>query len=181
MIPLPNSSSGCNSTVGSCYDFAFAQPTYWREELFRIDHDIQPGKLRANVPLHPRLLGHHRSSSDLGLRAQQLPDRARPLVWAGHKFSGSPDANHLEHAAQRSGRQLHGIAHQHGFASGCECKYRAPAELDGLQGYLFNNGFGGKYSGITLAPGNLAYGGGFSVDPGYAPWQLANPTWSAAR
>jgi hypothetical protein len=53
-----------------------------------------------------------------------------------------------------------------------------PAALNGLQGYLFNNNFGGKYSGITLAPGNLAYGGGFSVDPGYAPWQLANPTWS---
>jgi len=50
---------------------------------------------------------------------------------------------------------------------------------DGLnQGFLFDNGFGGKLSGIQLTPGNLAYGGGFRVDAGYAPWQLTNPTYS---
>jgi len=46
------------------------------------------------------------------------------------------------------------------------------------QGFLFDNGFGGKLSGIQLTPGNLAYGGGFRVDAGYAPWQLTNPTYS---
>src|SRR5208337_1913077 len=67
-----------------------------------------------------------------------------------------------------------------------------PDAINGVQGYLFDNCFGGvkqgdgtcqggtgKLSGVQLAPGNLAYGGGFSIDPGYAPWQLANPTWSA--
>jgi Carboxypeptidase regulatory-like domain len=44
LIPLPNSSSGCNSTnpspLAHCYVGSVSPPTYWREELFRIDHNI---------------------------------------------------------------------------------------------------------------------------------------------
>ena len=40
VIPLPNATSGCNSTIGSCYDETVSPPTNWREELFRIDHNF---------------------------------------------------------------------------------------------------------------------------------------------
>jgi hypothetical protein len=48
LIPLPNSSSGCNYSVANpdptdpnhCYDSVISPSTYWREELFRIDHNV---------------------------------------------------------------------------------------------------------------------------------------------
>ncbi len=44
IIPEPNSSSGCNSTnttpLPHCYVTAVSPPTHWREELFRIDHNL---------------------------------------------------------------------------------------------------------------------------------------------
>jgi hypothetical protein len=40
IFPLPNATSGCNSTGTSCFNGEVSLPTYWREELFRIDHVI---------------------------------------------------------------------------------------------------------------------------------------------
>jgi hypothetical protein len=44
LIPAPNAASGCNSTTPSplahCYVGSVSPPTHWREELFRIDHDL---------------------------------------------------------------------------------------------------------------------------------------------
>jgi hypothetical protein len=48
LIPLPNSPTGCNYTVPNpdpadpnhCYDATVSPSTYWREELFRIDHNL---------------------------------------------------------------------------------------------------------------------------------------------
>jgi len=55
LIPLPNSSVGCNYEVANpdptdpnhCYDAAVSPPTYWREELFRIDQ-VVTSKIRAS-------------------------------------------------------------------------------------------------------------------------------------
>jgi hypothetical protein len=48
IIPLPNSTSGCNtgntSSFPSCYDASVSPATYWREELFRIDHNLTPNQ-----------------------------------------------------------------------------------------------------------------------------------------
>jgi hypothetical protein len=44
LIPEPNSTSGCNSTSPSplphCYVASVSPATHWREELFRIDHNL---------------------------------------------------------------------------------------------------------------------------------------------
>ena len=188
MIPLPNATVGCNSTAGSCYDFAFAQPTYWRQELFRVDHDIQPGKLRATFryihdswdTTEPRpIWGYVRNSF--------------PTVQGRLFGPGTSSVARLTHTI--SPTLLNEIVVSY-TASHISMTSR-PAQgvniirPDGLsQGFLFDNCFGGtkqddgscaggKLSGVQLAPGNLAYGGGFRVDPGYAPWQLTNPTYSA--
>lgn len=50
LIPLPNSPLGCSYNVTTfdftdpnhCYDATVSPSTYWREELFRIDHDLTP-------------------------------------------------------------------------------------------------------------------------------------------
>jgi hypothetical protein len=42
---------------------------------------------------------------------------------------------------------------------------------------FFNNGYGGVLPSIILT-GNAAYGGGFTVNTGYFPWQNSNPTYS---
>jgi hypothetical protein len=46
IIPEPNSVSGCNTTNPTteprCYLATVSPPTYWREELFRIDHVLTP-------------------------------------------------------------------------------------------------------------------------------------------
>jgi hypothetical protein len=47
VIPFPNATSGCSSSIGSCYNADVSLPTYWREELFRIDHAIN-SKLQAS-------------------------------------------------------------------------------------------------------------------------------------
>jgi hypothetical protein len=44
IIPAPNSVNGCNTTNPTpfmrCYVASVSPPTHWREELFRIDHDL---------------------------------------------------------------------------------------------------------------------------------------------
>ena len=55
LIPLPNAPSGCDFSVANldptdtnhCYDSAVSPSTYWREELFRIDHQVS-SKIRAS-------------------------------------------------------------------------------------------------------------------------------------
>jgi hypothetical protein len=42
---------------------------------------------------------------------------------------------------------------------------------------FFNNGYGGVLPNLVLT-GGTAYGGGFSVNTGYFPWQNSNPTYS---
>src|SRR2546429_7723726 len=44
-------------------------------------------------------------------------------------------------------------------------------------GALFNNGQGGKLPALSLG-NNVAYGGGFSADTGYFPWNNANPVYT---
>jgi hypothetical protein len=44
IVPPPNSSGGCDSTnpspLAHCYVGSVSPPTHWREELFRIDHNL---------------------------------------------------------------------------------------------------------------------------------------------
>ena len=55
LIPFPNSPTGCNFSIANldptdpnhCYNAAVSPPTYWREELFRIDQAITTS-LRAS-------------------------------------------------------------------------------------------------------------------------------------
>jgi hypothetical protein len=194
MVPLPNSTAGCNSTIGSCYDYAFAQPTYWREELFRIDHDIQPGKLRATFRyIHDSwdttearpIWGYVRNSFPT-VQGRLFGPGESAVARLTHTISptllNEVVVSYTESHISLNTRTQPGVCLDRTLTApscaGVQSMLQAVNALPLVQGYLVNSTFGGKLSGMSLAPGNLAYGGGFQVDPGYAPWQLQNPTWS---
>jgi hypothetical protein len=56
IIPEPNSVTGCNTTNATvfprCYVAAVSPPTYWREELFRIDHVLNANQQLAFRYIH---------------------------------------------------------------------------------------------------------------------------------
>jgi hypothetical protein len=57
LLPEPNSVTGCNSTISkagnpACYVATVSPSTYWREELFRIDHTLTPRQMLGFRYIH---------------------------------------------------------------------------------------------------------------------------------
>ena len=124
LIPLPNAPYGCNFSLANynpaspdptdpnrCYDAAVSPSTYWREELFRIDH-VADRQIQGFVSLYSRFLGYDGADAAVELSEHQpplgddVPDHSEPFLWAGHKSGGAIHAHDLADAAERSGRQL---------------------------------------------------------------------------
>lgn len=176
LIPAPNSGEGCNSTAGSCFDAVVSPSTYWREELFRIDHNIN-SKMRATF----RYI--HDSWDTTVLTPQWgVVQNSFPTVQSA--FTG-PGLSMLAHLTKTISPSLlnefifsYTTDHitMHNIDSN-GAQWQRPPGL--TMGYLFNNGFGGKVPGVVIAGTNQAYGGnGFGVDPGYLPWHHSNPTFN---
>ncbi|MGC2270491.1 MAG: carboxypeptidase regulatory-like domain-containing protein [Candidatus Sulfotelmatobacter sp.] len=197
LIPQPNSTIGCNSSlVGQtdvqtgqllmpCYVAAVSPPTYWREELGRIDHDFTPG-LRVSfryihdawdttttIPqwgyLHTAAI-HEQSFPTVENRLNgpgismvaRLTDTISPSL-LDELVVSYVDSNITLKDINGPGGNLQTTVQ------------RGPGGI----GYIFNNGFGGKIPGVVIGGTNAAYGGnGFAVDTSYMPWQHTNPTYS---
>jgi hypothetical protein len=177
VIPNPTATSGCNSSIGSCYNAEVELPTYWREELFRIDQTVntknqvgfryihdeysattpvpQYGFVQNSFPtIQNRVHG-----PGLSMVAQWISTMSPTLV---NSFNASYTDSLLTFVD----------------VPGNFISLDRPAALSGL-GAIFDNGFGGKLPGIAIRGTNQEYGGfGFAVDPGYMPWQHSNPMYS---
>lgn len=189
IFPNPNSYSGCNSTVGSCYLGEVSLPTYWREELFRIDHSVtqkmqvgfryihdewdttvpvpQYGVVQNSFPtVQNRLYG-----PGLSLEAH-IASTISPSVLNEFIVGYTDQLVTLEDL----GAHAVSLARPEAFnAAPC---YPDPNGSCGL-GYIFNNGFGGKLPGLSISGNNKAYGGtGFAIDTSYMPWRHKNPVYS---
>ncbi len=175
VIPAPDSTTGCNSTSGSCFDAVVSPSTYWREELFRIDQNITP-KMTATF----RYI--HDSWDTTTLTPQWATVRnAFPTIQSS--FTG-PGLSMLAHLANTISPTL---LNEFVFSYTTDHITMNNIDANGIQwqrpsgltmGYLFNNGFGNKLPGIVIAGNNDAYGGlGFGVDPGYLPWHHSNPNY----
>jgi protocatechuate 3,4-dioxygenase beta subunit len=207
LIPLPNSFTGCNSSlVGQvdhttlqpimpCYDAVISEPTHWREELFRIDHHFTP-----------RLLGTFHYIHDSWNTITPTPNwgtvkNTFPTVQ--NKFVG-PGIDMMVRLTQTitpsllnetvfSYTDAHITLADVNGPGGANFKRPAglgnPADVGTCtgatgvpqcpMGYFFNNGFGDKVPGIVLTGNNEEYGGaGFTVDPSYMPWEHTNPTFN---
>ena len=199
LIPLPNSSTGCSSSIGSCYDAVISEPTRWREELVRLDHNIS-SKLRLS--LH----GIYDNWSTT-VPVPQWPwnniENSFPTVQNRFVGPGISLVAHLTHTItptllnelEASFINSHiTLADVNGPGN---ANYQRPAGLgmpggpcsqtitsvgtfpDCPLGAIFNNGFGGKAPGIVVGGTNAEYGGnGFAIDPSYMPFVHTDPTYS---
>ncbi|MBT9333120.1 carboxypeptidase regulatory-like domain-containing protein, partial [Acidipila sp. 4G-K13] len=207
-IPAPNSYTGCSSTIGSCYLSEAALPTYYREELFRIDHNISD-KTQASFRYIHDEWDTTVPVPQYGFTQNSFPTIQNRLYGPGlsmvgrltHTFSATL-LNELvfsyvdqlitlaDTPAANVQLQRPGVldaatcpVNTNGDGSGSPNQNNAPGQICGL-GHIFS-GTGGKMPGIVIAGTNAEYGGtGFSVDPGYmpgpgsAPWKHTNPVYS---
>ena len=208
LIPLPNSFGGCNSSlVGQidhttqepimpCYDAVISEPTHWREELFRIDQNVNShlhvtfrfvhdswdtitptpnwGTVRNTFPtVQNKFVG---PGIDMVVRLTQT---ITPSLLNETVFSYTDAHITLSNVNGPGGANFQrpaGLGDPNKVGTPCPFMLVVPACT---MGYLFNNGFGGKAPGLVLGGNNQEYGGaGFTVDTSYMPWEHTNPTFN---
>ncbi|GGH17426.1 TonB-dependent receptor [Silvibacterium dinghuense] len=193
IFPAPNATTGCTTTGSSCYLADASLPTYWREELFRIDH-----ALPANQQLSFRYI-HDEWSETTPVPQYAYTQDTFPTIW--NKFyapglslvarlSGAFSSSFLNELVvsytnshitlQDEGAPAVSLARPTILDTSCsntaECGFST----------IFNNGGHGtdgiaKMPGVAIAGNNEEYGGlGFATDPGYMPWEHSNPAYSFA-
>lgn len=199
LIPAPNATSGCSSSLnpglgGSCYDIAVSPLTTWREDLFRIDHNIN-----ARERVYFRYI-HDAWSTVTPTPQWAFTPNSFPTVQNQFVGPGTSMVVHLNSTISTNFvndlAMAYATDHIHltnvpgqGVASverPSNLQTCGPAATTFLCiGYLFgpgnipNDNFGDKPPGIVIAGTNAAYGGqGFAVDPAYMPWTHSNPTYS---
>ena len=194
LIPAPNSTTGCNSTIQSCYVAAVSPLTTWREDLFRIDHNFS-----ASQKLYFRYI-HDAWSTVVPAPQWGFIHNSFPTVqneWIG------PGTSLVTHyTATIKNRFVNDVAMAYAtdhinltnlagpgvttldrskvpVINNPPCLVDTPGNAPCGLGWIFNNGFGDKMPGIVIAGTNAAYGGnGFQVDSSYMPWHHSNPTYS---
>jgi hypothetical protein len=206
-IPLPNSTIGCNTTnpspLARCYVTSVSPATYWREELFRIDHNLTPTEQLSFRYVHDEW-STRTLTPQWGVVQNSFPTVENKLYGPGldmvfnlaqtlpHGFINRATlAYSVEHISltPEPGPGVTSLARPSILDAPCRTvtggtptppnPNNPPQKLTECpMGYIFNNGFGGKMPGLIFQGNNGAYGGhGFAADTGYAPWEMANPTY----
>jgi hypothetical protein len=223
LIPLPNAPYGCNFRLPNlnadlsnldpqdpnhCYNTAVSPSTYWREELFRIDHT-----LTDKIKLSFRYIHDAWNTTVLtpqwGIVRNTFPTVQNAFAGPGVSLVArvtdtiSPTLlNDVVISYVNSGITLTdkngpgGAQFQRnptldqalvvtdpsnpGLCNPAVSVDPATGYPQCAMGYIFNNGFGGKMPGVNILGTNAAYGGeGFAADPSYMPWGHTNPTYAA--
>jgi hypothetical protein len=194
IIPLPNATSGCNTTGSSCFLGDVSLPTYWREELFRIDQSLS-SKWQASFRYIHDEWDETTPVPQYAYTQNSFPSIQNRFYAPGTslvaRLTGAFSPTFLnEFAASYTNSHitLQDIAGQ-------GVNLTRPASLDGPctsattqcpMTTIFDNGSEGidgvpKLPGVSIAGNNAVYGGfGFAIDPGYMPWEHSNPTYSFA-
>ncbi len=193
LVPLPNATSGCNSTIGSCYNMAVSPLTTWRQDLFRIDQNFTPTQKLSFRYIHDAW-STQVPYVQWGYVHNSFPTVENDFVGPGLSLVAHYTAtiksrlvNDLVMAYTSDHINLTDFAGP-GVANNSlarpESLNNAPCNdmpTCGI-GYIFDNtanNFGGKIPGLVIGGNNAAYGGnGFNIDPGYLPWHHSNPTYS---
>jgi len=165
LIPAPNAGSG----AASFYMAAPSQPTDWREEMFRIDHNITD-KTRF----------YYRFIHDSWSTVTPTPTwdtGSFPTVKGGFDGPGISMVANLTATASPTllNEFVFSYTADHIFIYPIG-PYQRPSSMT-MSG-IFDNGFGGELPVVTIT-GGAAYGGGFSAGTGYDPWwRNSNPTYT---
>ncbi|HVJ07194.1 MAG TPA: carboxypeptidase-like regulatory domain-containing protein [Acidisarcina sp.] len=193
VIPAPNSYTGCNggsSPTGSCYLADISLPTYYREELFRIDHTLSDKTQASFRYIHDEwdtttpVPQFSNITNSFPTIQNRFYGPGRSLVArVTHTFSPTL-LNEFVTSYTNSSITLADVPapfvslRRPATLDAAPCAYGTPGQACGM-GSIFNNGFGGKLPAIVIGGNNAEYGGyGFSVDPSYMPWKHSNPTYS---
>jgi hypothetical protein len=206
LIPLPNSPTGCNFRVTNldptdpnhCYNATLSPSTYWREELFRIDHNITD-RLKASFHYVHDAWDTTVLTPQWGYVRDTFPTVQNRFVGPGRslvfRLTDAISSSLVNELTASYSNSTITLSDQNGAGGSFQlpASLQAPCALksDGTvspsdpnvpsvpqcpMGYLFNNGFGGKAPGVAVLGTNAAYGGeGFVTDPSYMPWKHSNP------
>lgn len=198
VIPLANSSSGCTYSLTvaptndpatwPCYNITVSPSTYWREELFHIDHNLNPSTKISFRYIH--------DSWDTTTTAPQWQyngvTNSFPTVLNRFFGPGLSLVGHLTTIAAASLVNDYSVSYVTqrvtlSTVNGPGASLVRPARLDQScgalisscgMGYIFPN-VAGKIPGINIGGANASYGGsGFIADTSYQPWRNADPTIS---
>ncbi len=197
LIPAPNSTTGCNSPIGSCYVVVPALPSNWNETLFRIDQELSSNvnlmfrfvhdSWDATIPTawqsYLQSSGYAQNSFPTVFNTFQGPgvDALAQLSWTVSptmlndlSFGYTSESITLN---AEPGVGVSSLARPSVLDAPCSTN-PATGFTQCPMGVIYNNGFGGKIPGIVIGGTNAAYGGsGFAVDTGYTPWNYSNPTY----
>src|SRR5882762_6943868 len=157
-----------DSGANSFFVKSIVEPLTWRQELVRIDHNFS-SKLR----LMGRYIHDTNSSVD-------------PTVsFVGNPFPtiqtqvGTPGTSFVVHLTATLSPSLLNEFVASYTADKLILKNTGPFQIP-TSGFtmtsIFNNGFGGQLPAVALANGT-AYGGGFTINPGFMPWINSNPVY----
>ena len=193
IIPAPNSYTGCNggsNPIGSCYLADVSLPTYYREELFRFDHAFND---RNQVTF--RYI-HDEWDTTTPIPQFSFITNSFPTIQNRFYGPGRSLVARFTHTFNPTFLNEFVFSYTNSYITLADrpapfVSLQRPLEIDqpacslapvggncGM-GSIFPNGFGGKLPGIIIGGNNAEYGGsGFSVDPGYMPWEHSNPTYS---
>jgi hypothetical protein len=169
LVLIPQATSGSGAT--SFFQASPAQLTTNREELFRIDQVV-----------NDKLRGFYRFIHDSWATVSNPPtfqSSSFPTVQNSFAGPGVDMVANLTYAATPS------LVNE--FVADYTTDHITLINITpgiGRQDFnvngFFNNGFGGVLPWISLTEGSpgVAYGGGFSANTGYFPWQNSNPTYT---
>ena len=167
LIPADTIDAGANSY----YVHSVVEPFTWRQELIKVDHNFTPRLRQMGRYIHDSYSSTDPTVSFVG---NPFPTIQTKIGTPGTSFVAHLTATVTptllnEFIASYSDDHL--ILVNTG-------NFHVPSGFN--MGSIFKTGPGGQglaqVPGISLANGN-AYGGGFTVNPGFMPWINSNPTY----
>jgi len=144
-------------------------PETWREELVRIDHNLTDNYRLTFRYIHDSW--QTQTENALWGNGSSFEDINTEFVGPGTSFVARLNANISPTLLNEF---VASYTADHIFLTAL---HNPPLPANFPMGVLFNNGQGGKLPAISLG-NNVAYGGGFSADTGYFPWNNANPVYT---
>jgi hypothetical protein len=210
LLPAPNAVSGCNSPVSTpsnpaCYDATVSPSTYWREELFRVDHNLTSTEILSFRFVHDAW-DTTVLTPQWGLVLNSFPTVENKINGPGlsaiaslTSVIGKSWANRLSFGYVVDHITLtavpgEGVDLSRPAILDTACPKSSSGNPDctetgggptpaispiGPTGAFFDNGFGDKIPALLFKGTNAAYGShGFNIDTGYTPWHQAAPTYT---
>ena len=165
LIPAPNTTTSGFPAVAT----DISLPTTWREQLIRIDHNINEKYRLTFRYIHDSW--QTQTQNPLWGAGSSFENVNTNFVGPGTSFLARLNANFSPTLLNEF---VASYTADHIFLTTIN---NPPLPSGFAMTSLFNNGFDGKLPTIELSS-NTAYGGGFTGDSGYFPWSNANPTYT---